>query len=162
SGFARVADIARKLYRQGNAEAVMTTAVNEIGTQWKVARCVVATRKAGQRPTSVKEFCGLGNEPAEPGMLEEIVSTANTAAIQHGSMLAVGNVNTSPELTDVREACSQFGMASLLILPLADGNEQAGVLLLAQNVVQVWSPNDVLVLKTICDQILIALNNAGL
>ncbi len=162
SGFARVADITRKLYRQSNAEAVMSTAANEIGAQWKVGRCVVAMRKAGQRPTSTKEFCGPGTDPAEAGTLEKIVSTVHEAVIRHGSMLAIANVYSSPELADVRDACDQLGMASLLILPLADGNEHAGVLLLAQNTAQVWSPNDVLVLKTICDQILIALNNAGL
>jgi len=162
SGFARVADITRKLYRQSNAEAVMSTAANEIGAQWKVGRCVVAMRKAGQRPTSTKEFCAPGTEPAESAALEKIVSTAHEAAIHHGSMLAVTNVYSSPELADVRDACDQLGMASLLILPLADGTEHAGVLLLAQSTAHVWSPNDVLVLKTICDQILIALNNAGL
>lgn len=162
SGFARVADITRKLYRQSNAEAVMSTAANEIGAQWKVGRCVVAMRKAGQRPTSTKEFCAPGTEPAEVSALEKIVSTAHDAAIHHGSMLAVTNVHSSPELADVRDACNQLGMVSLLILPLADGTEHAGVLLLAQNTTQIWSPNDVLVLKTICDQILIALNNAGL
>jgi len=162
SGFARVADITRKLYRQSNAEAVMSTAVNEIGAQWKVGRCVVALRKAGQRPTSTKEFCGPGIEPAEAGALEKIVSSAHDAAIRQGSMLAVTNVRSSPELVTVQDLCDQLGMVSLLILPLADGTEHAGVLLLAQNTPQVWSPNDVLVLKTICDQILIALNNAGL
>ncbi|MGA7382731.1 MAG: diguanylate cyclase, partial [Terriglobales bacterium] len=69
---------------------------------------------------------------------------------------------STPELATVQDACDQLGMISLLILPLADGTEHAGVLLLAQNTAHVWSPNDVLVLKTICDQILIALNNAGL
>jgi diguanylate cyclase (GGDEF)-like protein len=162
SGFARVADITRKLYRQSNAEAVMSTAANEIGTQWKVGRCVVAMRKAGQRPTSTKEFCGPDTEPADVAALEKIVSTTHEAAIRNGSMLAITNVYSSPELADVRDACDKLGMASLLILPLADGTEHAGVLLLAQNTAHVWSPNDVLVLKTICDQILIALNNAGL
>jgi diguanylate cyclase (GGDEF)-like protein len=162
SGFARVADITRKLYRQSNAEAVMSTAANEIGVQWKVGRCVVAMRKAGQRPTSTKEFCGPGTEPAEAGALEKIVSTAHDAAIRQGSMLAVTNVRSTPELAAIQDTCDQLGMVSLLILPLADGTEHAGVLLLAQNNPQVWSPNDVLVLKTICDQILIALNNAGL
>jgi diguanylate cyclase (GGDEF)-like protein len=162
SGFARVADITRKLYRQSNAEAVMSTAANEIGAQWKVGRCVVAMRKAGQRPTSTKEFCGPGTQPAEAGVLEKVISAAHEAAIRQGSMLAVTNVRTTSELATVQDICDQLGMVSLLILPLADGTEQAGVLVLAQSTPQVWSPNDVLVLKTICDQILIALNNAGL
>jgi diguanylate cyclase (GGDEF)-like protein len=162
SGFARVADITRKLYRQSNAEAVMSTAANEIGAQWRVGRCVVAMRKSGQRPTSTKEFCSPGTEPAEASALEKIVSVAHDAAIRQGSMLAITSARSSPELAAVQDICDQLGIVSLLILPLADGTEHAGVLLLAQNTAQVWSPNDVLVLKTICDQILIALNNAGL
>ncbi len=71
----------------------MSTAANEIGAQWKVGRCVVAMRKAGQRPTSTKEFCGPGTEPAEAGALEQIVSTAHDAAIRQGSMLAVTNIS---------------------------------------------------------------------
>jgi diguanylate cyclase (GGDEF)-like protein len=162
SGFARVAEVTRKLYRQSNAEAVMSTAANEIGTQWKVARCVVAMRKAGQRPTSTKQFCGPGTEPADAIALEKIISISHDAAIRQGSMLAVTNVRATPELASIEDLCEQLEMVSLLILPLADGTEHAGVLLLAQNTAHVWSPNDVLVLKTICDQILIALNNAGL
>src|SRR5581483_3661538 len=43
SSLTRVAEITRKLYRQSNADAVMTTAVNEIGGQWKANRCIAAT-----------------------------------------------------------------------------------------------------------------------
>ena len=162
SGFARVAEITRKLNRQSNAEAVMSTAANEIGTQWKVARCIVAMRKAGQKPTRVKEFCAGGTDAADGTALEKIVCVAHDAAIRQGSMLAVSNVRSSPELAAVQDVCEDLGMASLLILPLAEGTEHTGVVLLSQSSVQVWNPNDVLVLKTICDQILIALNNAGL
>ena len=35
NSFTKVAEITRKLYRQTNADAVMSTAVNEIGEQWK-------------------------------------------------------------------------------------------------------------------------------
>jgi diguanylate cyclase (GGDEF)-like protein len=50
----------------------------------------------------------------------------------------------------------------LLALPLSDGPEHFGLLLLMDNKAHAWSPNDVMVLKTISDQIVIALNNAGL
>jgi tetratricopeptide (TPR) repeat protein len=53
--FTRVAEITRKLYRQSNADAVLSTTVNEIGEQWKVSRCVAAMRKPGLTPTAVKE-----------------------------------------------------------------------------------------------------------
>src|SRR3954454_11011276 len=42
SNFTRVAEITRKLYRQGNADSVLTTTVEEIGSQWQVTRCIAA------------------------------------------------------------------------------------------------------------------------
>jgi diguanylate cyclase (GGDEF)-like protein len=51
---------------------------------------------------------------------------------------------------------------SLLALPLTEGNDQIGVLILTQNTGRVWQASEVLVIRTLSDQVLIALNNAGL
>jgi diguanylate cyclase (GGDEF)-like protein len=45
---------------------------------------------------------------------------------------------------------------------LTEGNEQIGVLILTQNKSRVWQASEVLVIRTLSDQVLIALNNAGL
>src|SRR5437868_3072748 len=58
NSFTKVAEITRKLYRQTNADAVMSTAANEIGAQWKLSRCIVATRKPGMGSSAVKEYRG--------------------------------------------------------------------------------------------------------
>jgi len=162
SSFARVAEITRKLYRQSNADAVMTTAANEIGAQWKVSRCVVATCKPGLRPTSVMEYCGEGVNPSEAIALAKVIAAVQDLAIAGGGALTISNVQAAPELQGVREACQQLSAASLLALALTDGTEPVGVLLLMHNAPLPWNSNDVLVLKTICEQIVIALNNAGL
>ena len=60
NSFTKVADITRKLYRQTNADAVMSTAVAEIGAQWKLSRCIVATRKPGMVPSAIKEYHSEG------------------------------------------------------------------------------------------------------
>ena len=65
NSFTKVADITRKLYRQTNADAVMSTAVAEIGAQWKISRCIVATRKPGMVPSAVKEYHGEGVKAGE-------------------------------------------------------------------------------------------------
>jgi diguanylate cyclase (GGDEF)-like protein len=62
----------------------------------------------------------------------------------------------------VREAMAELKITSLLALPLTDGADHVGVLFLCQNTPQGWHSNDIVVLKTISDQIVIALNNAGL
>jgi diguanylate cyclase len=56
----------------------------------------------------------------------------------------------------------ELGVASLLGLPLSDGQDHMGVLLLVQSTARGWHNSDIVVLKTISEQIVIALNNAGL
>jgi diguanylate cyclase (GGDEF)-like protein len=162
SSFARVAEITRKLYRQSNADAVMLTAAKEIGSQWKVSRCVVAMRKPGLHTTSVKEYCSELSKPAEVRALEKIATIVHDLAIDRGGTLTVADVQTNSDLQAIREALGHLAVTSLLALPLSDGSEQVGLLLLMDNKPHAWGPNDVMVLKTISDQIVIALNNAGL
>ncbi len=162
SSFARVAEITRKLYRQSNADAVMLTAAKEIGAQWKVNRCLVAMRKPGLHTTSVKEYCSETSKPGEARSLEKIATTVHDLAINRGGTLTIADTQTGPDLQNVREALSQLAVTSLLALPLSDGAEHVGVLLLMDSKPHTWGSNDVMVLKTISDQIVIALNNAGL
>ncbi|MGA8493022.1 MAG: GAF domain-containing protein, partial [Terriglobales bacterium] len=162
SSFARVAEITRKLYRQSNADAVMLTAAKEIGAQWKVSRCVVAMRKPGLHTTSVKEHYSELSKPGEPRALEKIATTVQDLAINRGGTLTIADTQSNSDLQAVRDALSQMAVTSLLALPLSDGAEHVGVLLLMDSKAHAWGSNDVMVLKTISDQIVIALNNAGL
>ncbi|HEX8811512.1 MAG TPA: diguanylate cyclase, partial [Terracidiphilus sp.] len=162
SSFARVAEITRKLYRQSNADAVMLTAAKEIGSQWKVTRCVVAMRKPGLHTTSIKEYCSELSKPGEPRALEKIAATVHDLAINRGGTLTITDAQSSSDLQSVREALSQMAVTSLLALPLSDGAEHVGLLILMDGRPHAWGSNDVMVLKTISDQIVIALNNAGL
>jgi diguanylate cyclase (GGDEF)-like protein len=161
NSFTRVAEITRKLYRQTNADAVMSTAANEIGNQWKLSRCIVAMRKPGLACTALKEYRAEGVASAQIEGVNQLVAVAQDGAVGHGS-LVVTDAAAAPELQEVRETVAALGVTSLLALPLADGQDQMGVLVLAQNTAQGWHSSDIVVLKTICEQIVIALNNAGL
>ena len=161
NGFTRVAEITRKLYRPSNADAVMSTTVNEIGAQWKVSRCIVAMRKPGLLPTAVKEYCGDGNRKGEANALARVVAAVQDLAVQRGT-LTIADAPAEAELHPIREVLVELGIASLLALPLSDGPDPVGILLLVQNTPRGWHSSDIVVLKTISDQIVIALNNAGL
>lgn len=161
NSFTRVAEITRKLYRQSNADAVLSTAANEIGTQWKAGRCVIAMRKPGLKPTSLKEFCGNG-KVVDDGALERAVGAVHDLAISHGGTFTIANVAATSEFQSLTDIFEQMGAVSLLAISLTEGTEQLGVLLLTQNMPLAWNPNDVVVLKTLCEQTVIALNNAGL
>ncbi len=157
----RVTEISRKLNRQGNAEAVMSVAANEMGVQWNVSRCMVALRKPGLPPTALTEYCAPGVQPGVPNLQDQIVAAAQDQAITRGALI-VPNIRVAPELADVREALAALGVGALLALPLSDGKDQMGVLILLHNAPRGWQSNDVIVLRTISEQIVLALNNAGL
>jgi len=161
SDFTRVAEITRKLYRQGNADAVMTTAVNEIAAQWKVSRCIVAMRKPGLMLSAVKECCAEGTKKSETSALGRVISAVHDLAISRGN-LTISDVPASAELQEVSDVLRNLNINSLLVLPLSDGQDQVGVLLLGHSAFRSWPASDIVVLKTISDQIVIALNNAGL
>src|ERR1700719_4268735 len=161
SSLARVAEITRKLYHQGNAEGVLRTAANEIGANWRSGRCIAALRKPGLPPSSVQEHHMDGLIPASSAALVSLVETLQDLAVARGT-LTMGDAKNAPELMGVRSAIEELQIESVLALPLTEGNDQIGVLILTQNTSRVWQPSEVLVIRTLSDQVLIALNNAGL
>jgi tetratricopeptide (TPR) repeat protein/GGDEF domain-containing protein len=161
SSLAKVADITRKLYHQGNAEGVLKAAANEIGANWRTARCIVALRKPGLPPTSVQEYHMEGLVLPSSAALVNLVETLQDLAVARGTV-TIGDASNAPELIAVRSAAQELQVESVLALPLTEGNDQIGVLVLTQDSPRVWRPSEVLVIRTLSDQVLIALNNAGL
>ena len=161
SSLTKVAEITRKLYSQNNAESVLKTAVNEIGGQWKAGRCIAAMRKPGLPPSSVQEYHADGLIPGSSTVMVKLVETLQDLAVARGTV-TINSAGNAPELLSVRPALEELQVESLLAFPLVEGNDQLGVMVLAQNAPRAWNPNEVLVIKTLTDQVVIALNNAGL
>jgi diguanylate cyclase (GGDEF)-like protein len=161
SGLTKVAEITRRLNRVGNAEAVLKTAVNEIGAHWHAARCMAAMRKPGLPPSSVQEYHVDGLIPASSAATVRLVETLQDLAVARGTV-NFNEASTAPELLAVRDALQELQIESLMALPLTEGNDQLGVLILAQNTGRTWQASEVVVIKTLSDQVVIALNNAGL
>jgi len=158
--FTRVAEITRKLYHQGTAPAVLNTAVKEIGGHWEATRCVAAMGKAGLPPTAIDEYCAEGYKKTSGGALVELIACLNQAVDGH-EPLAISDPK-SPVLQSAKKAVAELNPASILAIPLSDGEETVGILILIHNRVRSWQPSDLVVLKTLADQMVIALNNAGL
>ena len=159
--FTRVAEITRKLYNQSTATAVLTTAVNEIGRHWELARCVAAMRKPGLPPTAVQQSCADGLKPASSSVLAEVIFCLYDATVGH-EPITIHDAQNAAELQPVRKAIAELGAMSVLAIPLKDGEEAVGLLLLMHNKHRQWQPNDVVVLRTLGEQMVTALNNAGL
>ena len=161
SSLSKVAEITRKLYNQGNAESVLKTAVNEMGAHWRAARAIAATRKQGLPPSSIQEYHVDGLIPGSSAALVSLVETLQDLAVARGTV-TISDASVAPELMGIRQALEELQIESLLALPLTEGNDQIGVMILAQNAARTWQSSEVVVLKTLSDQVVIALNNAGL
>src|SRR5439155_12457207 len=159
--FTRVAEITRKLYHQGTATAVLTMAVKEIGGHWEATRCIAAMGKPGLPPTAMEEFCAEGVKKGTPSALAELVTSLQSTVSGHEPLI-LQDAQKSSQLQSARKAAAELGGASILALPLSNGDEPVGMLLLMHNLPRVWPQSDVLVLRTVAEQMVIALNNAGL
>ena len=161
SGFARVPDITRKLNQQATAEAVLDTTASEISTQWSLGRCIVALRKPGSPTSALREFASPGNHSAKPDLLQTLACGLHDLAMDRGP-LVYSEIASASELQPFSSQLASLAARSLLALPLTDGNDHVGVLLLISNTPRSWAPNDVLVFKMIAEQVAISLSNAGL
>ena len=161
SSFTRVAEITRKLYHQNTAPAVLASAVKEIGAHWQATRCIAAMGKPGLPPTAVDQWVAEGVKKASSAAVFEMISALHKAVEGH-EPLTISDAGKAPALESAKKAISETGAASILAIPLVDGEEAAGLLVLIQNKPRSWQPADIVVLKTLADQMVIALNNAGL
>jgi diguanylate cyclase (GGDEF)-like protein len=159
--FTRVAEITRKLYHQGTATAVLTTAAKELGVHWETTRCVAAMGKPGSSPTSVEEYCAEGYGKAKlPGLAQVVACLQPT--VQGAEPLVIQDAQKSQTTQPVRQVLAELHASSILVVPLVDCEEPVGVLLLMHSRARLWQPADVVVLRTLAEQMVIALNNAGL
>ncbi len=159
--FTRVAEITRKLYHQTTAPAVLGIAVKEIGAHWEASRCIAAMGKPGLPATAVDEWCADGVKKSGTIAIAELVACLHTASNGHDP-LAIVDASQDPALLAARKTVGDMGAVSLLAIPLSDGEETAGMLVLIHTRARNWAQSDLVVLKTLADQMVIALNNAGL
>jgi len=160
----RVAEITRKLYHQTTAASVLTTAVNEIGGHWEVSRCVAMMRTPGSTPTAVQEFCSRGVKAGSSGAIKEVMCALHDLSLSSPSSepVIIADAQRSAELEEARNAVAELGAMAVMALPLSNGDDSVGVLALLHNKPRAWPQTDAVVLKTLADQMVIALNNAGL
>jgi len=160
----RVAEITRKLYHQTTAASVLTTAVNEIGGHWEVSRCVAMMRTPGSTPTAVHEFCSRGAKAGSSGAIKEVMCALQDLSLSSPSSepVIIADAQRSAELQGARNAVAELGAMAVMALPLSNGDDSVGVLALLHNKPRAWPQTDAVVLKTLADQMVIALNNAGL
>jgi diguanylate cyclase (GGDEF)-like protein len=158
---ARVTEITRNIYRQGNVKSVLFTTVNEVGRHWQASRCIASLCAPGKPPSAAVEYCAPGVPQSEVIAIVKLISAVLPLAEQRG-LVSLPDVACA-ELAPIKDVLAALNIRSLAAVPLLDGERTAGILLLEQcGASRTWRHADMVVLKTIADQVVQALQNARL
>jgi len=158
--FARVTEITRNIYRQTSVKNVLFAAVNDIGKHFNASRCVAGLCTVGKPPSAALEFCAPGIKQSDVMSIVKLIAlTQNLAA---NGPVAITNAANARELETVRETIRALAIQSLLAVPLMDSGEQSGILILEQCGPRQWQQTDIVVLRTIAEQMVLAVSNARL
>lgn len=156
----RVAEVSRLLYRQGDTAGVLSVVAKEVGSLWRLTRCLAANRKPGQAMAGFQEFQASGNHHADEAAVASLVAVVDDLC--RSGPVVFPSVSSAPELQSVKSILADLNVASMLGLPMSDGEEHAGVLLLMQDTARAWHENEIFVVRTIAEQAGMALRNLGL
>ncbi len=152
----KVSEITRAVHRQSTPKAVLSTAVNEIGTYLRVTRCLATFGPLAQPPQMAAEFCSPGVEPSKPASLVKLVSSLAQAKPDELGAISVSAADL-PVL-------SEMGLESALGVPLTDKETQepAGMLVIGSAGGRKWKPNESYFLQAVGDQVMIGVNHTKL
>jgi len=158
--FSRVTEITRNIYRQSNVKSVLFTAVNDIGRHFNASRCVAGLCTVGKPPSAALEYCAPGVKQSDVMAIVKLIGLTQQLAVS--GPVTIPNAKASRELAPAAEHVHALNIESLLAVPLLDSSEQSGILILQQTSPRQWRQTDIVVLKTIAEQMVLAVSNVRL
>jgi diguanylate cyclase (GGDEF)-like protein len=158
--FARVTEITRNIYRQANVKSVLFTAVNDIGRHFNASRCVAGLCTIGKPPSAALEYCAPGVKQSDVMAIVKLIGITQQLAVN--GPVTIANAKASRELAPAAEHVHALNIESLIAVPLVDSGEQSGILILQQTAPRQWRQTDIVVLKTIAEQMVLAVSNVRL
>lgn len=159
----RVAEITRNLYRQHNVKGVLFTSVNDIGRHWGASRCIAGLITPGKPPSAAMEYCAPGIKQSEVTSIVKLITTLQSVCVANGGAVSFSDVSGVAALEPIQPVITSLNIQALLAVSLMDGDRHAGLLILEQcGTPRHWLPTDTVVLRTIADQMVLAVNNARL
>jgi len=168
NNLSRITEITRNIYRQGNVKSVLFTAVNEIGRHWQANRCIAVLATPGKPPSIAMEYVSPGLKQSDVMHVVKMVALIQPLTLAYGP-LVVGGDETGfdaamrARMSPLKRFIEGIGIRSMLVVPLIEGEDHVGLLLLGQtDTPRKWGGNDVEVLKTIAEQVSLAVTNAKL
>ncbi|HWX56202.1 MAG TPA: GAF domain-containing protein [Verrucomicrobiae bacterium] len=158
--FARVTEITRNIHRQVNVKSVLFSAVNEIGRHFGASRCVAGLCTPGKPPSAALEYCAPGVTQSEVLAIVKLIGVVQQLAVN--GAVSIADVRKVGAFEAMREHIAALKIESLLAMPLIDAGEQSGILILQQCTPRQWRQADIVVLKTLAEQVVLGVSNARL
>ncbi|HEU5234069.1 MAG TPA: diguanylate cyclase [Terriglobales bacterium] len=160
--FTRITEITQNIYRQSNVKGVLFASANDVGRHWNASRCIASLCSPGKPPSAALEYCAPGVKQSDVMSIVRLIGALQALVVQRGP-LAIEDVRKIPELGSIKEHLDALELKSALAAPLMDGDEHVGIIILEQiDKKRQWRPPDIVILKTIADQMVLAVNNAKL
>ena len=161
--FARVTEITRNIARQSSVKSVLFATVNDVGRHWNVSRCVAGLSAPGKAPSAAMEYCAPNVAKSDVMGLARLISTLQGQAVKSGGAISFEFAQKSLELEAIRPVLMAQKIESLIAVPLMDSEEHIGIVILEQcGAKRKFRNVDQVVLNTIAEQIVLAVNNARL
>jgi diguanylate cyclase (GGDEF)-like protein len=153
---ARISEISQSLFRLPTARAILSTAINEMGSYLRATRCIGVIGPPGKPPQMAAEFCASGVEPANGGLLVRIL-----AQFEHATPGPLGGLlldaTTAPLLRELGLEAA-FGV----VLTDRETRTQAGMVVMGYATLHAWRANEAYFLQAVSDQLLLSVSHTRL
>jgi diguanylate cyclase (GGDEF)-like protein len=153
---AKISEINQTVYRQPSPRAVLSVAVNEVGTYLHATRCLAVVGSPGQPPQMAAEFCASGVEASAGGQIVRLLSQ-----LEHAAPDTLGGLPLDAAAAPVLR---EMGLATALAAQLTDKETQApaGALVVGHAAPHRWKTNETYFLQAVGDQMLLSVNHTRL
>jgi GAF domain-containing protein len=161
-GMVRAAEVNRLIARQTDPRSVLVTAVNQIGARWQYSRCLAALATPGKPPSLVVEYCSPEVAKSERMAMVRLLALSQRLT-SVDPIFRAADVQLCEPLSPIREELGRLNVHSLAVLALISEDKPIGLLIVQQcGVRRRWSPDDMALLRSMTDQVALAVHGARL
>lgn len=141
-------------------DALLQTAVSRLGSLSGADGCYIALWDEERQLTVPYLAYGLGDENYQQNVVIEHEPTLTESVLQLGHSLIINDVHNSPYISP--RIANLFPSISALVLPLINGDEKLGAIIVGFSQPHVFTPAEINVYEHISRQISLALSKARL
>jgi GGDEF domain-containing protein/tetratricopeptide (TPR) repeat protein len=159
----KISEITANIYRESTPQGAMQVAVSEVGRALAASRAWGAIGSPERAPTLSVEYCSPGATGSDASAVLRLFTTLMEQAPANPDGWLFENPAQFPVLAPIQLDIKKLGIRSLLAAPLMDRDQPAGLLLIEQcDRSRSWTPGEMVMVRAIGTQVVIAVNNTKL